>query len=134
METKKSLMIIIALVALVVISIFLNKNQDNSYLNQDILDGIMYDYNFLTGNSVEMTQEYFEELKRNTSNYSVNTLKELGVYGNDSEKVVLQIQAHYLELTSDISAEVKEELDKYLLENSLKYYFENIESGENNYY
>ena len=60
METKKSLMIIIALVALVVISIFLNKNQDNSYLNQDILDGIMYDYNFLTGNSVEMTQEYFE--------------------------------------------------------------------------
>lgn len=124
MDTKKSLMIIFVLTILIAISVFFNNYKEIPYLNQNILDSIMYDYNFLTGNSIEETQKYFEDLENNTSNYSIDTLKSLGVYGENSEDIVLRIQANYLKLTNEISKKEKEDLDKYLLENSLKYYYE----------
>lgn len=122
---KKVWMIVVILVALVIVSLILNLNKE-TYLNENTLNYIMYDYNYLTGNTEEITKEYFAALKSTAPSYSVDKLKEMGVYDTEPRKVVLNIQANYKALIANTSQEEKQELDKYLLENSLKYYSEEL--------
>lgn len=116
--------IIIVVMSATFVTLVRLDNSQKDYLTEDILYDIMYDYNFLTGNNVETTTKYFEELKTIENNYSINNLKKLDIYNGTPEYIVLKIQSQYLELTDNISTEEKKDIDKYLLENSLKYYYE----------
>jgi len=106
------------------------------YLNETIFNQILFDYTYLTGNSEELSKEYFESLKVNKSDYSVKLMKKLNVYGENPEKTVLKIQENYDELIKGLKEKEKEDLDKYLLKNALIFYYNTGEfdsiSGEKN--
>ena len=102
-----------------------NINMSNKiYLQEIILEQVMYDYNYLTGNSEETTTKYFESLK-NGEEYSLEKIKSLNLNQGSSFEIVMKIQNEYDELIKTLTVKEKEDLDKYLLEQTLKFYYEN---------
>lgn len=132
---KSSFFVFIVVIILVVIALAVNYsknfeideniNMSNKiYLQEIILEQVMYDYNFLTGNSEETTTEYFEALKKGES-YFLEIIKSLNLNQGSAFEIVMKIQNEYDDLIKDMSVEEKEALDKYLLEQTLKFYYEN---------
>lgn len=121
---KKILIISVSVVALLLV-IYFSFNNNKKYLNTETLETIMFDYNYLTGNTEETTKKYFEELSQNSKNYSIELLKEKNIYMENPEEAVLHIQAEYSNIIKDLSEDEKAQIDKYLLENSLEYYYTN---------
>ena len=123
---KKILILIFLLLFIFYIKI-INTN-DKKYLNKNILNEIMYDYTYLTHNSEKTTIEYFEDLK-NKNNFSNEFLEKMKPYGNITYEIILALQNNYELLIIDLSPIEKETLDKYILENSLKFYFNEKQKG-----
>lgn len=127
---KKIFLVISLVLSMILNSSFafaLNINENvsiNSHINQEIFEYILFDYNFLTGNTNVTSQNIFDNLKENyiTAN-EIKFIKSLNINEETNEGIILYIQSNYDTLVNEMTIEEKEVFDKYLLEVSLQYYY-----------
>ena len=97
---------------------------ENEHINEEIFRKILFDYNFLTQNTNIKSQSIFDSLKNDGMTIiEKNFIKNLDIEKQTCEEIVLFIQNNYVQLTNEMNESEKEILDKYLLDNSLKYYY-----------
>lgn len=98
---------------------------DNGYMSEEILKKVMFDYNFLTKNSETETYRIFYSLTEKSMNIEESEyIKSLNIEESNLERKIIYIQSNYKEMTEAMNEKQKLMLDRYLLENTLKYYYD----------
>ena len=128
---KKFFMVILSIAIFLNFSFVLARQSDenstpNYYVDEEILKKIMFDYNFLTKNSEDETYKIFYSLKEMNENISEKTsyIESLNINKMSTEEKIIYIQSNYKELIDNMNKKQKFILDKYLIENALKYYYD----------
>ena len=130
---KNKILLYVVTILIVLIGMFsltFGKEQDKNYLNDELYNSILFDYNYLTHNNNETARRIFNSLKEtNFTSTDNNVIISLGVPMSSYKDNVIFIQENYKELINNLTSQDKLILDSFLLDNVLQYYYNELDES-----